>query len=220
MPNIRRAIAVPLVAAGIALVGACSSGTIAGTKINPKDPYITRASTTTRSASTTRPAAAPGAPAPATTSGAGASGGGSGSGSAPTTAAPSKGSTGSVHLTGSFCDKVKQITSDNANLFIGSGSSDPATQLADLKKGFADLADAYHQLLPDAPSEIEADLQYAVKATDDANVKIQQLTTFNNDELSKIFAPLTSPEAKKHSDNLDAYTKSTCGFDPSSGAAS
>ncbi len=223
MSNVRRAIAVPLIAAGIALVGACSGSTIAGTKIHPKDPYITRTSTTTKSAPTTAPAAAPGATAPATTSATGSSGAGSGAGSGngstPTTATPSKGSSGSVHLTGSFCDKVSQIISDNAHLFTGSGSTDPATQLADLKKGFADLDDAYHQLLTDAPSEIKADLEYAAKATDEANVKIQQLTTYSNDALSKIFAPLSSPEAKKHSDNLDAYTKKTCGFDPSAGAS-
>ena len=219
MSTIRRAIAVPLIAAGIALVGACSGSTTVGTKINPKDPYITRTSTTTKSAPTTAPAAAPGATAPATTSATGSSGAGSGNGSPPTTVAPSKGSTGAVHLTGSFCDKVSQIISDNAHLFTGSGSTDPATQLADLKKGFADLDDAYHQLLTDAPSEIKADLEYAAKVTDEANVKIQQLTTYSNDALSKIFAPLSSPEAKKHSDNLDAYTKKTCGFDPSAGAS-
>ncbi len=224
MPNVRRAIAVPLFAAVIALAGACSSGTTAGTKINPKDPYLTRTSTTTKSAPTTAATAGPGATAPATTAAAGGSGtgsgGGSGSGSTPTTAAPSKGSTGSVHLTGSFCDKVKQIINDSADLFTGSGSTDPTTQLADLKKGFADLADVYHQLLADAPSEIKADLEYAVKSIDNANAKVQQLTTLNDDTLSKIFASLRSPEAQKHSDNLDAYTKKTCGFDPNADTAS
>ena len=178
MPNVRRALALPILIAGLTIVSACGS-----------------------SGSTAKGAATNSTPKSV------ASAGSSGS------------SGGNVHLTGSFCDMAKQFTSTKNGIFSDSTSTDPTVQLKNLKQGFANASDALNQLDAKAPAAIKADVDYVVQQFETVNAQVQKLTAYDATQLSKVTSSLDSPEAQKHSNSLDAYTKSKCGIDPNAGAS-
>ena len=193
MSHLRRLLALPVLAASVLLVGACSTSTSTGTKAKTSATTSVASQSTTGGASKTEPTNA----ATATT--------------AAGEASPGK---GKVHLTGSFCDMIKHVDSQMKELFSPTGSTDPADQLKDLKHLYGNIADAYHQLQGNAPSEVKADVDFGVRSVDQINEQVQNLTTFDMEKISTFARDMDTPEAQKHSDNLDAYAKDKCGLDP------
>ena len=206
MAHLHRSIAVPALAAGLVLLGACSSSTSSGTSTTPKRDGTTTTVATRVGTATTTTVTTGGEP--ATTAG---------GGSGPDTTArstPSKG--GKIQLSGSFCDMIKQLDAQESDIFNPDEGADPATNLKNLKEAFANLVEVLKQLQAKAPAQIKSDVDYTVNAFAKINDQVQKMTTY--DQLAAIAGTdFDSPEAQKHSDNVDAYTKDTCGFDPNAG---
>jgi hypothetical protein len=210
MARLHRTFALSVLAASLVLLGACGSSSSSGEKAAPKGSGATttvakpgdKSNTTMAPATTVAGGTAPGT----TTRG----------GSSPDTtvkSTPSKG--GKIQLSGSFCDMIKQLDAQQSDVFAPEAGADPATSLKNLKEAFANLVDVLKQLQAKAPAQIKADVDYMVTAFDKVNAQVQKMTTYGPEELSAITgSDFDSPEAQKHSDNLDAYTKDTCGFDP------
>lgn len=194
MSLLRRSLVLPVLTASLLLVGACSASTTTGTKAK------TSATTAAASQSTTSRGASQTESTNAATS--------------TTVASHANTGDGKVHLSGSFCDMIKQVSSEMESLMTPSSSTDPADQLKNLKQVWANIADAYHQIQRKAPAEIKDDIDFGVKAIDQINERVQKLTSMEPDEIAKIGGDLGSPEAQKHDDNLNAYAKDKCGFDP------
>jgi hypothetical protein len=211
MARLHRSFAIPVLAAGLVLLAACGSSTSSGEKTVPKG-----AGTTTTVAKPGDKSKTTSAPTTTVAKG-GEPGTTAGGGSSPDTtvkSTPSKG--GQIQLSGSFCDMIKQLNAQESDLFAPEQGADPATNLKNLKEAFANLVDVFKQLQAKAPAEIKADVDYTVTAFEKVNDKVQQLTAYTPEALATITGTdFSSPEAQKHSDNVDAYTKNTCGFDPS-----
>ena len=182
MSRLHRSLAVPLFAASLLLVGACSSSTSSGAKTTAK----TGANDTT-----------------------------------PTTVKPSQSVKpgGKVHLSGSFCDKVKELQTAGVANQSGPQSTDPKAMLKYLQDTFKTGYDAIKQIKGSAPSELKPDMDYLVNAYTEANTQIQALTTYDAASMTKITGLFSSPEAKIHSDKLDAYAKNKCGIDLNGGSS-
>ncbi len=120
---------------------------------------------------------------------------------------------GTAKLSGSFCDKVKQITAQNyiGSLFAGTQSTDPAARLKAFKSGFAAMSDTMHALAADVPAALKPDIDYYVKVVDQANAQVQKMTTFDPTALENATKPFNTAEFQKHENNLKEYSQKTCG---------
>lgn len=185
MQRLGRSFAVPVLAASLMLLGACSSSTSSGAKSTAKDTKVT----TTAGSSTT--AKAP-KDSTATTSGG-----------------------GDVKASGSYCDMVKKINAKAAEIFAPQQGSDPAASLKNLQDGMASFIDLAHQVQAKAPAEIQTDVDFRVKEFEKLNALVQKLDAYSPEALASMTGEgLNSAEAKQHDDRIEAYEKNTCGIDP------
>ena len=119
-------------------------------------------------------------------------------------------------LSGSFCDKAKQLKALGPSLFDRGKTTDtsPAGRLKTMKAFYTDIGALYAKLESGAPSEIKGDVSYFAAGIRKFLPEMEKAKSVQDlTKLSSSGGLLNGPESKAHQDALGAYMKGKCGVE-------